>query len=219
MGGHADGDVASAAVIGAIQLFDVHAENPAQLTAILGAAVRAANDRLVAMGQAAQGGASMGSTLTAMLWSGEHVAVGNIGDSRAYLLRNGTLRQITEDHVVSKLVVSPMPAGIGEHLVRFLDGRPGWSPDLTLRTACPGDRYLLCSDGLSGVLGADLIGGTLAGAADLDQAVSDLMRLGHEAGAPDNITVIAVDVPDGRWDEWAGDPVVLGSAASLAGAS
>jgi len=216
MGGHADGDVASATVIEAIRPFDVLAEEPAQLTAILGRAVRAANDRLVARGQAEPGAASMGSTLTAMLWSGSHVAVANIGDSRAYLLRNGTLRQITEDHVVSKLVASPMPSQIGENLVRFLDGRPGWSPDLTLRTADPGDRYLICSDGLSGVLGAELIQDALADVPDLDQVVSDLMRLTHEAGAPDNITMIAMDVPDGRWDERGGSPIVLGSAACLA---
>lgn len=216
LGGHAAGDVASAAVIDAIRMFDVAAGAPEELTTILAAAVREANHRLAAKVAAAPGLAGMGSTLTALLWSGTNVAIANIGDSRAYLLRNGTLRQITEDHVVAKLVAAPMPSEIGGYLVRFLDGRPGWSPDLTLREVKPGDRYLVCSDGLSGVLDADAIRDVLAGTADLDSALEALTRLTYEAGAPDNLTMIGVDVPDGTWRERDADAVVLGSAASLA---
>jgi serine/threonine protein phosphatase PrpC len=219
MGGHAAGDVASATVIEAIRPFDVAAGKPGQLTAILGAAVREANQRLAGRVRDDPGLSSMGSTLTAMLWSGSHVAVANVGDSRAYLLRKRVLRQITEDHVLANLVANPMPAQTGEYLVRFLDARPGWSPDLTLRTARPGDRYLICSDGLSGVLSPEVIRDVLAGTGDLDQAVADLTRLAHEAGAPDNVTLIAADVPDGAWQERRGDPLVLGAAASLSGAA
>jgi PPM family protein phosphatase len=218
MGGHAAGNVASATVIEAIQPFDVAAENPGQLTGILGRAVRAANDSMAARGQSDPGLAGMGSTLTAMLWSGSHVAIANIGDSRAYLLRGGILRQLTEDHVMSKLVASPMPPEISEYLVRFLDARPGWSPDLTLRTARPGDRYLICSDGLSGVLCPAAIRDVLAGIGDLDEVAETLVGLAHGAGAPDNVTLIAVDVPDGIWDERARSPVILGAAASMAAA-
>jgi PPM family protein phosphatase len=121
MGGHAAGDVASATVIEAIRPFDIPENDPRCLTAILGAAVRAANEQLTDKVRANPGLAGMGSTLTAMLWSAGHVAVANIGDSRAYMLRNQILTQITEDHVVSKLVESPMPAQISEHLVRYLD--------------------------------------------------------------------------------------------------
>ncbi len=216
MGGHAAGDIASAAVVEAIRQFDIAAV-PGQLTAILGKAVRAANERLTARVEGDPGLNGMGSTLTAMLWSGSHVAVANIGDSRAYLLRDEHLRLITEDHVVGRLVASPMPPAIGEYLVRFLDARPGWSPDLTLRVARPGDRYLICSDGLSGVIEADVIRSVLSGAEYVDQAVTDLVRLAHEAGAPDNVTVIAVDLPDGTWHEQEGLPVIAGAAASLAG--
>jgi serine/threonine protein phosphatase PrpC len=217
MGGHAAGDVASATVIEAIRMFDLAENDPGRLTAILGAAVRTANEQLADKVQANPGLASMGSTLTAMLWSGSHVAVANVGDSRAYLLRNGTLRRLTEDHVVSKLVESPMPAQIGEHLVRYLDARPGWSPDLTLRTALPGDRYLICSDGLSGFVSADVIRDAIAAAATPDQAAADLIRLAHQAGAPDNVTVIAMNVPDGIWQEPDESPLTLGAAASLTG--
>lgn len=213
MGGHADGDVASATVIEAVRQFDIAVEDPSQLTAVLGRAINTANDLLAARGPAGAGAFAMGSTLTAMLWSGTHVAVANIGDSRAYLLRNGTLNQITEDHVLARLVASPMPAQIGAHLVRFLDGRPGWSPDLTLRPVLPGDRYLICTDGLSGVLEASTIRDVLVDTLDLAQAVRELMNRTAEAGAPDNVTVIALDVPAGSWDEHLRDPVVLGSAA------
>jgi protein phosphatase len=216
MGGHAAGDVASATVIEAVRGFDVDASDPGQLTATLGAAVQQANKKLAERVQAAPGLAGMGSTLTAMLWSHGHVAVANVGDSRGYLMRDGVLRQITEDHVLANLVASPMPTQAGGYLVRYLDARPGWSPDLTLRAARPGDRYLICSDGLSGVVGPDAIRDVLADTGDLNQAVADLTRLAHEAGAPDNVTLIAADVPDGTWPERRGVPLVLGAAASLA---
>jgi protein phosphatase len=218
MGGHVAGDIASATVIDAVRQYDLAAEGPGQITAILGNAIRQANERLTAKAQAEPGLASMGSTLTAMSWSGSNMVVANIGDSRAYRLRAGVLRQLTEDHVMSKLVASPMPSETSEYLVRFLDGRPGWSPDLTPSTVRPGDRYLICSDGLSGVLGADTIR-VLLNVDDIDQAVEVLVRKTHEAGAPDNVTVIAVDLPDGTWQEREGSPIVLGAAASLADAS
>jgi PPM family protein phosphatase len=218
MGGHAGGDVASATVIGAVRRFDIAPGNPGQMTAILGAAVREANKRIAERVLVDPALASMGSTLTALFWSGSNVLVGNIGDSRAYRLRDGVLTQLTEDHVLSNLVASPMPSGIGEYLVRFLDQRPGWSPDLALRTAMPGDRYLICSDGLSGVLSPDRIREVLNGTGDPDRAVETLVEETYAAGAPDNITVIAVDLPEGAWQERDGSPVVVGAAANLAAA-
>ena len=215
MGGHGAGDVASATVIEAIRAFDVDASDPGRLTTILGAAVQEANKQLAERVRADPGLASMGSTLTAMLWSGRHVAVANVGDSRAYLLRDQMLRQITEDHVLANLVASPMPAQTAAYLVRYLDARPGWSPDLTLRAARPGDRYLICSDGLNGVVSPEVIRDALTDVGDLDQAVAELIRLAHEAGAPDNVTLIAIDVPGGVWQERQ-TPIVLGAAATLA---
>lgn len=216
MGGHEAGDVASATVIAAIRPFDVAADAE-RLTTILGAAIGAANEQFTAKVEDDPGLAGMGSTLTAMLWSGSHVAVAHIGDSRAYQLRNRVLRQITEDHVVSNLVATPMPARIGGYLVRFLDARPGWSPDLTLRTAAPGDRYLICSDGLSGVVSPDAIREVLADGGDANQAADTLVRLAYSAGAPDNVTVIVLDTLDGTWQEREDSPLILGAAARLAG--
>jgi protein phosphatase len=216
MGGHAAGDVASATVIEAIRRFDAAAGDPGQLTGMLGRAVWEANDRMAERVRSDPGLAGMGSTLTALLWSGGHVAVANIGDSRGYVLRDGILRRLTEDHVLSKLVASPMPPETGDYLVRFLDARPGWSPDLTLHAALPGDRYLICSDGLSGVLAPSVIRDALAAESDLEQATGSLVELVHDAGAPDNVTLVAVDVPDGTWEERAGSPVVIGAAAGVA---
>ena len=219
MGGHVAGDVASATVVEALRPFDVDAGSPQQLMKILGKAVSAASDQLAAKVEVNRSFAGMGSTLTAMLWSGNYVAVANIGDSRAYLLRRGTLRRVTEDHVMGKLVANPAPAQISAIIVRYLDGRPDLSPDLTLRTVRPGDRYLICSDGLSGVLESRVIRDVLTSVEDAEQVVTDLIQLTHEAGAPDNVTAIVVDVIEDVWRAPEGNPVVLGSATSLAKAS
>jgi protein phosphatase len=219
MGGHVAGNVASAAVVEALCQFDVRVASSGQLLETLGHAVSAANDQLAARIEADSSLAGMGTTLTAMLWSGRSVAVANIGDSRAYLLRRGTLRQITENHVMGNLVARPSPAQISAILVRYLDGRPGRSPDLTLRTVLPGDRYLICSDGLTGVVDALVIRDVLTSVEDADQVVADLIRLAHDAGAPDNVTVVVADVPGDTWTAPEHGPRVLGSAVGLAAAS
>lgn len=213
MGGHAAGDVASATVIEAIRSFDVKADDSARLTAILSAAVSAANRELAARVHINANLGNMGSTLTAILWSADHLAVANIGDSRAYLLRNRVLRPLTEDHVLSNLVANPRPPEIGSHLVRFLDARPAWSPDLTLHTAHPGDRYLICSDGLSGFVSANAIRDVATHVKGADQTVAELLGLAAAVGAPDNVTVIVVDVPDGTWQERVESPLFLGAVA------
>jgi protein phosphatase len=219
LGGHVGGDVASAAVVEAFRPFDMDAGNPEQLIETLGCAVSAASEQLAARIEADPGLAGMGSTLTAMLWSGSHVAVANIGDSRAYLLRGGILRQATEDHVMGKLVANPAPAQLGAIIVRYLDGRPDRSPDLTLRSMLPGDRYLICSDGLSSVLETHVIRDVLASVEDAGQAVADLIQLTYEAGGPDNVSLIVADVPEGVWRVPEGSPLVLGAANSRAMAS
>ncbi|XVU20657.1 MerR family transcriptional regulator [Actinoplanes sp. CA-054009] len=137
------------------------------------------------------------TTLTALLRRGTRLALVHVGDSRAYLLRNGELTQLTQDHTWVRAQVDQgrlTPAEAAAHPQRALLARAlGWGAegevDLALRTALPGDRYLLCSDGLSAVVAAEDIGAALAAAADPQQAVTDLIALAYRAGAPDNIAV------------------------------
>ncbi|MBW8481804.1 Stp1/IreP family PP2C-type Ser/Thr phosphatase [Actinomadura parmotrematis] len=203
MGGHVGGEIASAAAIDALRRLDT--DLPAnELLAALEHTVRTANDdlhRIVESDPALQG---MGTTLTAMLWAGDQVALVHIGDSRAYLLRDGSLFQITHDHtLVQSLVdegrISPDEAASHPQrslLLRALDGRSEVEPDLSLREAKAGDRYLLCSDGLSGVITAETIFQVLTEVDEPDQAVRQLIDLANRGGGPDNITCVVADVVD-----------------------
>jgi PPM family protein phosphatase len=213
MGGHVAGEIASAAAITALSAHDAEAD-PAHLAEVLSNAVTAANTAIRQRTEADPALRTMGTTLTAMLWSGHTFALAHIGDSRAYLLRGGQLRQLTEDHILGNLVAgtgtSPILAPI---MSRYLDGRPDRSPDLALRQALPGDRYLLCSDGLSGVVPDQAIRDVLdSGDDDLAQIIERLTRLANSAGGPDNITAIVIDAPGSPARRNPGPPVTLGAA-------
>jgi PPM family protein phosphatase len=211
LGGHVAGDVASSAAIEALQAYDIEAAGQDALLEVLAAAVGAASRQMAHAISADPSRAGMGTTLTAMLWAGEYAGLAHIGDSRAYLLRGGQLARLTEDHTLAKLVGTPGQRG--HAMVRFLDGRPERSPDLSPRRIQPGDRYLLCTDGLSGVTGADAICDALAGAASPDAAVQRLTELASAAGSPDDMTAIVVDAGAGG-GAGVGQPVLLGSAAA-----
>jgi len=125
------------------------------------------------------------------------LAIAHIGDSRAYLLRDARLRRITEDHTLGTLMSRARTSAIlAPVMSRFLDGRLDRSPDLALREANPGDRYLLCSDGLSGVIAMAALQNALVSAGDPSAAVRKLIQLANDAGGPDNITAIVIDVLD-----------------------
>jgi serine/threonine protein phosphatase PrpC len=203
MGGHAAGEVASAVAISA--LADLDDNLPAsELQIALSTAVAHANQILHDMVSADPSITGMGTTLTAMLWSGSKVALCHIGDSRAYLLSGDEFRQITHDHtLVQSLVddgrISPDEAATHPQrslLLRALDGTSEAEPDLSIREAHLGDRYLLCSDGLSGVVSEETLHRTLAAVADPEDAVRQLVELAIRGGGPDNITCIVADVVD-----------------------
>lgn len=212
MGGHAAGEVASATVIETLRSYDDEVA-PERLLEVLGRAVAEANAEVARRTDEDPARRGMGTTLTAMLWSGDRVALAHIGDSRAFRLRDGQLRQITEDHVMAKLVSNARV--LAPVMSRYLGGRPERSPDLGVRELRPGDRYLLCSDGLSPVVSAVAIGAVLASGTDAGTAVRELVALAEGAGGPDNITVIVIDVQDAATKPEGAEPVMLGAAAEV----
>jgi PPM family protein phosphatase len=211
LGGHVAGDVASSAAIEALQAYDIEAADQGALLEVLAAAVGAASRQMAQEISADPRHAGMGTTLTAMLWAGEYAGLAHIGDSRAYLLRGSRLSRLTEDHTLAKLVDAPAQRGAA--MVRFLDGWPERSPDLSLRRIQPGDRYLLCTDGLSGVIGGGAICGVLAAARSATAAVQRLAELAAAEGSPDDMTAIVVDAGAGDGAEM-GRAVLLGSVAA-----
>jgi PPM family protein phosphatase len=201
MGGHVGGEIASAAAIETLKPLDQ--DVPAhELVGVLEQAVHRANETLHSIVESDPSLQGMGCTLTAMLWNGPQVALVHIGDSRAYLLRNGELFQITHDHTLVQSLVDEGRISLDEAashpqrslLLRALDGRGEVDPDISLREAHLGDRYLLCSDGLSTVVSAETIHHALSTVAEPDQAVRQLIDLANRGGGPDNITCVVADV-------------------------
>ena len=224
MGGHAAGEVASSLTIASMAKLD--SEPPGgDMMAELAAAVAAANTRLQEMIIANPAVEGMGTTLTALFWSDGHAAVCHIGDSRGYLLREGELYQITHDHTLVQSLVDEgriSADDVSTHpqrslLLRALDGRSVAEPDLSVHDAQPGDRYLLCSDGLSGVVSDETLRETLATIEDPEAVTRQLIDLALHGGGPDNITCIVADVVDTAASRVSptGTPVLAGAAANV----
>ncbi|MFB9834567.1 PP2C family protein-serine/threonine phosphatase [Actinoallomurus acaciae] len=203
MGGHAAGEIASAAVIEELRALDVEVPQD-RLIATLDQAVRRGNQKVRDMVEADPALHGMGTTLTAMLWSGSQLAIVQIGDSRAYLLRDGILYQITHDQTLVQALLDDGKIGQDQvatypyrsMLLQALDGRSTLTPDLQLHSAVIGDRYLLCSDGLWDVVTPEMIHKALSGTADPEQVVADLIDAANAGGGPDNITCVLADVID-----------------------
>jgi PPM family protein phosphatase len=217
MGGMAAGDVASNIVIGAMAPLDEDVPGDALVDA-LRHAVSAANQQLRDTVDANPHLEGMGTTLTAVLFSGSKIGMVHIGDSRAYLLRQGEFAQITKDDTYVQMLVDEgriSPEEASSHpqrslLTRALDGRD-IDPEYSVRQVLPGDRYLICSDGLSGVVSTETIADCLRDYADPQQCVERLVRLALRGGGPDNITVIVADATDEDILEAA--PIVGGAVA------
>jgi PPM family protein phosphatase len=221
MGGHAAGEVASSVAISALAGLDE--ELPAdQALDALAEAVASANSTLHEMSVEDPSVEGMGTTLTALLWSGGTIAICHIGDSRAYLLRDGDFHQITRDHTLVQSLVDDgrlSPAQAATHpqrslVMRALQSGTEAEPDLSLIEAKAKDRYLLCSDGLSDVVSEDTLRDTLTRIADRDQVVTQLIELAIRGGGPDNITCIVADVVEGEAEPSAGPVSVVVGAAS-----
>jgi len=204
MGGHAAGDVASSIAVGQIVSLDGESHGSDDALELLAEALHNANTELQqAIGRQPelQG---MGTTVTALLRTGSTIAVAHIGDSRAYLLRDGTFTQITHDHSFVQSLVDEGRITEEEAeghpqrslVTRVLTGQHDDEPDLAVREAHIGDRYLLCSDGLSGFVARDTIQEVLEQGLPPGPTADRLVELALRAGAPDNVTCIIGDVVD-----------------------
>ena len=217
MGGHAAGEVASAAVIAALEQLDEQGVNAGDPEEALREAVEEANANLRLMVAADSELQGMGTTVTAVLSDGRHTWLAHIGDSRAYLLHDGQFRQLTRDHTfVQQLVdegrIAPEDASTHPQrnfITRALDGRTGLDIDLDRLDLVPGDRLLLCSDGLSGVVSDESMAEVLRTSSP-DEAVQRLVDLALRGGGPDNITCIVADAVDAAAEDGA---VVAGAAS------
>ncbi|MGH8776958.1 MAG: Stp1/IreP family PP2C-type Ser/Thr phosphatase [Jiangellaceae bacterium] len=201
MGGHAAGEVASAATIEELVQIENAGTDGDPLEA-MATAVQAANERIrriVARDPKRHG---MGTTLTALLWTGQSLALAHIGDSRGYLLRGGELRQITRDHTFVQSLVDEGRITRDEArvhparsmILRALQGDTDSEPDLELIEVQGGDRILICSDGLSDVVRDETMRDAMVEHADLTAAADALVQLALKGGAPDNVTCLLADV-------------------------
>ncbi len=202
MGGQVAGEVASRTVVAAMIGLDGSDLGP-DPAATLQAAVAEANDRLRLAIDARPDLEGMGTTLTALAWNGSRLALVHIGDSRAYLLRDGTLSRLTHDQTLVQALIDEGRISEEEArshpqravILQAMDGRPELDVELELLDPQAGDRYLVCSDGLTGYVTEAAV--TEALAAPLAAAAVDgLIGLALEAGAPDNVTIVVVDAVD-----------------------
>ncbi len=201
MGGHAAGDTASRLVVAAFAPLNDRAP-AADLLSDLVASTREGNEAIAEVVADNPELDGMGTTVTAMLFDGDRVGMAHVGDSRAYLYRSGVLHQLTHDDTFVQSLVDDgrITEDEAAHhpqrnlLLRALNGTD-LDPFLALREVRAGDRYLLCSDGLSGVVGAEPIADTLADP-DPERAADVLIQRALLRGGPDNVTVIVADVVD-----------------------
>jgi serine/threonine protein phosphatase PrpC len=222
MGGHAGGDIASSLAIGELAPLDGESHGTDAL-GHLSEAVYAAHRELLGRVAEEPNLSGMGTTVTALLRSGARFALAHIGDSRAYLLRDGELVQITRDHTFVQRLVDDgrlTPEEAEQHpqrsvLMRVLsDVVDDVEPDLSMREARLGDRYLLCSDGLSGVVSFETLRDTLAADTDPTKTCEQLVQLALRSGAPDNVTCIVADVVDAGGPPTDTVPTVVGAAST-----
>lgn len=221
MGGHAAGELASSTAIATLAELDSESLDTGDILTALDDSIVTAAERISDFVAADPSRAGMGTTITAIAWRSGRIAVIHVGDSRAYLLREGILSQITKDHTyVQSLIdagkITQEEARVHPRrslILRAIDGNQVPERDLSVREAQLGDRYLLCSDGLSGVLSDDEIAEILKTITDPTAAVTALVDRALDGGAPDNVTVVLADVvTTTEADEDPGQPVVVGAA-------
>lgn len=242
MGGEAHGEIASAMAVETVVKHCLDAEtNPAAQvigavqpywsarTKHLATAVHLANRTIFKAAEKNPDHHGMGATLTAAWIDGAKLSIAHVGDSRAYLLRSGTLLQLTRDHslVAEQVRRGILTAAEAEEsnmqsvLLRALGAQAAIEVDAEEHTLFPLDVLLLCSDGLTRMVTEPEIAGTLQAETDPARAAEKLVALANERGGPDNITVLTVRLEkDSKgWFSWLrrGTPKNLGSNGSTGG--
>jgi serine/threonine protein phosphatase PrpC len=219
MGGHAGGDVASHLAIRALLELDRPFDSPQEARGALVKTLLATNDLLVDLVYDHPELAGLGTTVSAIIRVGDKVAIAHIGDSRIYLLRRGELSQVTIDHTfVQRLIdsgrITEEEAKVHPRrsvLMRVLgdvDANP--EIDSMIVNTEPGDRWMLCSDGLTGVLARDEIHDLLTADAGAETIARSLLNGSLAGGAPDNVTVVVANVTEGQPEQIS---VLVGSAS------
>ncbi len=200
MGGARAGEVASSLAATAVKAAEEGSSGRERVAAL----IQEANRRIYQRSSEDADVAGMGTTMTVALVEDSTVTFGHVGDSRAYILRDGSLEQLTDDHsLVAELVrggkLSPEEA---EHhpqrsvITRALGTDPDVDVDTFIVDAESGDIFLLCSDGLTDMLGDAQIVEVLTGRKSLDDAAKELIKLANKAGGEDNITIVAFELTD-----------------------
>jgi protein phosphatase len=223
MGGHAGGDIASAITAQHVALADEPAESADQAEQRLIDFIWQANEKLGVSVAEHPDLAGMGTTFSGILVHGTKVSIGHIGDSRVYLARDGIVKQITSDHTfVQRLVdtgrITEEEALIHPRrsvLMRVL-GDVEQFPEIDVETfeTKPGDRWMVCTDGLAGVVPDGIMHRILLSKSSVKEATDLLVGEALEFGAPDNVTVVLVDIVDAKEDVPASTKTFVGSAAS-----
>jgi len=224
MGGHAGGDIASAIASQHISLADEPLATSAEAEQKLIDYIYQAKQKIDASVKQHPAITGMGTTLSAMMVTGTKVTIAHIGDSRIYLARDGVVKQITTDHTFVQRLVDTGRISEEEALVhprrsvlmRVL-GDIEQFPEVDIDTyeTKPGDRWMACSDGLSGVVPDQLMKNILLSNVDIQEAGELLVGEALEFGAPDNVTVVLVDVVDAQNEiEFSPGRILVGSAAN-----
>lgn len=225
MGGHAGGDVASSLAIARLEELDGPYDSPTAAEVALRDAISDTAVRLIDTVNIKPELAGMGTTVSALLMVDDYAVIAHIGDSRIYLYRDGALTQITTDHTfVQRLVdsgrITPEEARYHPRrsvLMRVLgdmDADP--EIDTFIMPTQPGDRWLLCSDGLSGVVDDAHTAKALGQGLAPGRTADILLKQALDGGAPDNVTIVIVDV-GGHHPLFSGTPTIVGSASNPSG--
>jgi len=225
MGGHAGGDVASSLAIARLEGLDKPYDTTSAAEKALRDAISEAAVDLIDTVHVRPELAGMGTTVSALIMVDDYAVIAHIGDSRIYLYRDDTLTQITTDHTfVQRLVdsgrITPEEARYHPRrsvLMRVLgDMDPDPELDTFIMPTQPGDRWLLCSDGLSGVVDDAHTAKALGMGLAPGRTADILLKQALDGGAPDNVTMVIVDV-GGQHPVFSGTATIVGSASNPAG--